>query len=187
MALDLGTWPLISLTYKGTPIASLSLTQVWFQSDINFSKGAQITRTNIFHLTWPQTTLDLWYVTFYLINIWRNPYCIFDPSLVVIGLQLFKFSKKIIQMLHIPLTWPQMTVELVTWPLTSLTYKGTHIASLTKVWFQWDLNFSKETKITKTNIFLVTWAQMTFDLSTWPLTSLTYEGTLIAFSAQVWL
>ena len=31
-----------------------------------------------------------WYVTFDLINIWRNPYCIFDPSLVVIGLLLLK-------------------------------------------------------------------------------------------------
>ena len=34
--------------------------------------------------------LWLWYVTFDLINKWRNPYCIFDPSLVVIGLKLFK-------------------------------------------------------------------------------------------------
>ena len=34
--------------------------------------------------SWP------WYVTFDLINIWRNPYCISDPSLVVFGLQLFK-------------------------------------------------------------------------------------------------
>ena len=31
-----------------------------------------------------------WYVTLDLINIWRNPYCIFDRSLVVIGLKLFK-------------------------------------------------------------------------------------------------
>ena len=41
----------------------------------------------------PNLTSDVpwpWYVTFDLINIWRNPYCIFDQSLVVIGLQLFK-------------------------------------------------------------------------------------------------
>ena len=35
-------------------------------------------------------TLDFFCVTFDLINIWRNRYRIFDPSLVVIGLQLFK-------------------------------------------------------------------------------------------------
>ena len=97
MTLDLITWPLTSLTYKGTPTASL--TQVWFQTDLNFSKATQIRKPNVFYLTWPQIILDLgmwpwwpwpWYVTFDLINIWRNPYCIFDPSLVVIRLQLFK-------------------------------------------------------------------------------------------------
>ena len=68
------------------------------------------------------TSDDLWpwYLTFDLINIQRNPYCIFDASLVPIR--------------H--LTWPQMILDLGAWPLTSLTYKGTFIASLTKVWFQ---------------------------------------------------
>ena len=45
MTLDLGTWPLTSLTYRRTPMASL--TQGWFQSDFNFSKETQITKTNI--------------------------------------------------------------------------------------------------------------------------------------------
>ena len=68
---------------------------------------------------------------------------------------------------------------------TSLTYKGTHIASLTQVWFQSDFNFSKENQITKTNIFHLTWPQMTLDLSMWPLTSLTFEGAPIASLTQV--
>ena len=88
MTLDLGTWPLTSLTYKGTLIASL--TQVWFQSDFNFSKETPNNKNQHFP---PNLTSDdpwPWYVTFDLINIQRNPYCILDPSLVVIGLQLFK-------------------------------------------------------------------------------------------------
>ena len=38
------------------------------------------------------TSDDPWpcYVTFDLFNIWKNPYCIFHPSLVGIRLQLFK-------------------------------------------------------------------------------------------------
>ena len=35
-------------------------------------------------------TLEIGTMTFDLIKIQRNPYCIFDPSLVPIGLQLFK-------------------------------------------------------------------------------------------------
>ena len=31
-----------------------------------------------------------WYMIFDFINIWRKPYCIFDPGLVVIELRLFK-------------------------------------------------------------------------------------------------
>ena len=58
---------------------------------------------------------------------------------------------------------------------------------LTQVCFQSDFNFSKETQIMKTNIFHLTWPQMTLDLGKWPLTSLTYEGTPIASLTQVWL
>ena len=50
MTLDLGIWPLTSLTYKGTPKPIASLTQVWFQMDFNFSKETRITKTNIFQL-----------------------------------------------------------------------------------------------------------------------------------------
>ena len=85
-------WPqyvtLTSSTSEGSHFTSIN--QVWSQSDFNFSKETQITKTKIFS---PNLTSDdpwPWYVTFDLINIWRNPYCIFDRSLVVIGLKLFK-------------------------------------------------------------------------------------------------
>ena len=53
-------------------------------------------------------------------------------------------------------------------------------------WLQLDLNFSNETNF----IFLayfITWPQMTFELGMWPLTSLTYESSHVAFMTQVWL
>ena len=88
MLLDLGTRLLTSLTYKGIPILHLwpSLVPIGlqlFKCDPNNEKQ---------HFP-PNLTSDdplPCYVTFDLINIWRNPYCIFDPSLDVIGLQLFK-------------------------------------------------------------------------------------------------
>ena len=70
------------------------------------------------------------------------------------------FSRKLYQFYIFYLTWPQMTPDLGTWPLTSLTYKGTPTESLTQVRFQSDFDFSKETQITKTNIFHLTWPQI---------------------------
>ena len=88
-------------------------------------------------------------MTFDLINIQRNPYCIFDPSLVPIGLQFFK-GDQITKTNIFHLTCPQMTLDLGAWPLTSLTYEGSPIALMTRVWLQSDFNFSKETpKITQ--------------------------------------
>ena len=46
------TFDLINIQRNSIP----SLTQVWFQSDFNFSKETQMTKTNILHLTWPQMT-----------------------------------------------------------------------------------------------------------------------------------
>ena len=135
-------------------------------------------------LRWPLTSVcDL-----DLINIWRFPFYIHKPSLVPIGLQLFKRDPNMNFSFSTFLpTWPQMTLDLGTWPLTSSTYEGSHFISINQVWSQSDFNFSKETQITKTNIFHVTWPQMTLDLGMWPLTSLTYEGTPIASLTQVWL
>ena len=45
----------------------------------------------------------------------------------------------------------------------------------------------KKTQTTKTNIFHLTWSQMTLDFGTWPLISLTYERTPIVPLTQVWL
>ena len=99
----------------------------------------------ILHFPPNLTSDDPWprYITFDLINIQKNPYCTLDPSLVKIGLQLFKGdpnNKK-----------PTFSTKHdLKWPLTSLTYEGTPIASLTQVWFQSDFNFSKENQLTKT-------------------------------------
>ena len=41
-------------------------------------------------------------------------------------------------------TWPQMTFDLGTWPLTAWTYEGSHILSINQVWFKSDINFSNE-------------------------------------------
>ena len=85
-------WPqyvtLTSSTSEGSHFTSIN--QVWSQSDIQLFKRDSNNENQIFS---PNLTSDdpwPWYVTFDLINIWRNPYCIFDRSLVVIGLKLFK-------------------------------------------------------------------------------------------------
>ena len=83
-----------------------------------------------------------------LINIWRNPYCIFDPSLVL--LRLFKKDqppppRKTICNSNII----TCTENNSTWPLTSLAYESTLIY-LTQVQLLSDFIFSKEIRITKT-------------------------------------
>ena len=135
-------------------------------------------------LRWPLTSVcDL-----DLINIWRFHFHIHKPSLVPIGLQLFKGDPKnkfLIFNLSSNLTSDDLWPQYVT--LTSSTSEGSHVTSINQVWSQSDLNFSKETQITKTKFFHLTWPQMTLDLGTWPLTSLTYEGTPIASLTKVWL
>ena len=59
----------------------------------------------------------------------------------------------------------------------------------TNVWFQLYFNLSKETQITKTNFFHLTWPQMNLNFGTWPLTSLTCEETpyldkIVCFSIE---
>ena len=135
-------------------------------------------------LRWPLTSVcDL-----DLINIWRFHFYIHKPSLVPIGLQLFKGDPKnkfLIFNLSSNLTSDDLWPQYVT--LTSSTSEGSHFTSINQVWSQSDFNFSKETQITKTKFFHLTWPQMTLDLGTWPLTSLTYEGTPIASLTEVWL
>ena len=63
--------------------------------------------------------------------------------------------------------WPQMTFDLGILPLTTWTYKGSHIISINQVWFESDFNFSNEATFTF-SAYLITWPQMTFDLDMWP-------------------
>ena len=54
--LNFGIWPLTPWTYEGSHI--LSMNQVWFQSDFNFSNKAIFTFL-AYLTTWPQMTFDL--------------------------------------------------------------------------------------------------------------------------------
>ena len=143
MTFDLDLWPLTTWTYKGFHI--ISINQVWFKSDFNFSNEASFT---------------------------------FSADLT---------------------TWPQMTFDLGTWPLTAWAYEGSHIISINQIWFKgfhiisinqvWfksDFNFSNEAIFTF-SAYLTTWPQMTFDLDIWPLTSSTNEGSHVASMTQLWL
>ena len=128
MTFDLYLWPLTAWTYEGSHI--ISVNQVWFKSDFNFSNET-----------------------------------------------IFTFSAYLT-------TWPQMTFDLGIWPLTTWTYEGSHIISINQVWCQSDFNFSNEATFTF-SAYLTTWPQMTFDLSIWPLTTWTYEGSHMSIN-QVW-
>ena len=140
-----------------------------------------------------QKTLNLtsddpwsWYMTFDLINIHRNPYCIFDTSLVPIGLHVFKGDPNN-ENQHFHLTWPQMTLDLGMWPLTSLTYKGTPIASLTEVCLTQTSNFSKETQITKTYSQTGIYAPLPHTPHTFMASSMDHVFCYRTEDTQVWL
>ena len=81
----------------------------------------------------------------------------------------FNFSNEAIFTFSAYLTsWPQMTFDLGTWPLTAWTYEGSLIISINQVWLKSDFNFSNEAIFTFL-AYLTTWPQMTFDLDIWPL------------------
>ena len=62
-------------------------------------------------------------------------------------------------------TWPLMTYDFDIWPLTTRTFKGSHIVFIYHVWFQSDFNFSKEATFTFSAYpHFLTWPQI------WPLT-----------------
>ena len=88
MTFDIHLWLLTSWTFEGSYIVSIN--QVWFQLDFNFSSEVNFT-------------------------FWA----------------------------HLA-TWLLMTVDLGIWPLTTKTYKGSHIVSINQVWFQLNYNFSNE-------------------------------------------
>ena len=80
-------------------------------------------------------THELWpsFVTFHLMNMWRFLHNINKPSLVPIGLQLFKWGH--FHILSIT-TWTQMTFDLDMQPWTSSTNEGSHVASMTQLWMK---------------------------------------------------
>ena len=132
MTFDHDLWPMTAWTYEGFLI--ISINQLWFKSDLNFSNEAIFT-FSAYPATWPQMTFDLWYVTFDCITIWMFTYYINKPSLAQTGLQLFKWGHFHIFSLSYNLTsndlWPW-----IWWPLTSSTNEGSHVASMTQLWFK---------------------------------------------------
>ena len=168
-------WPLTLIcdlltawTYEGSHI--ISINQVWFQSDFNFSIEANFTFSA--HLTtWPHMNFDLnmWPLTsstnegFHVISInqvWFESD--FDFSIEA----NFAFSAYLT-------SCPYMTFDLGMWPLTSTTNEGSHLISINQVWFESDFDFSIEANFAFS-------AYLTFDLGMLPLTSSTNEGSHVA-------
>ena len=76
MTFDLGTWPLTAWAYEGSHI--ISINQVWFKSDFDFSNEAIFT-FSAYLTTWPQMTfdLDIWPLTSSkmrvpMLHLWPN-------------------------------------------------------------------------------------------------------------------
>ena len=76
------------------------------------------------------TSDDLWpqYMTFNCINIQKVQYCIHEPSLVPIRLQLFKWGQNFTFLSAYLKLWPQMTIDLDMWLSTMPTNRGPHAA-----------------------------------------------------------
>ena len=93
--------------------------------------------------------------------------CIYKSNLVVIGFQLFT---KLIEILHFPsnLTSDDPWPWYITFDFINIQREPPPLHLWPKFGSNRTSNFSKQTQITKTNIFHLTWPQMTFDLSTWP-------------------
>ena len=179
MTFDHGIWLLTTWTYESSHIFinKPSLVQI----------GLQLFKWGHFHisiLSYNLTSDDLWpwYMTFDHMNIWQFPYYTnqvwFKSDFNFSTEAIFTFSA-----FHT--TWPQMTFDLGTWPLTAWTYYGSHIITINQVWFQSNFIFSNEVTFIF-SAYLITWPQMTFDLDMQPLTS-TNEGSHVASMTQLWL
>ena len=181
MTFDLDLWSLTTWTYEGFHV--ISINQVWFKSGFNFLNEA-ISTFSAHLTTWPQMTFDL--VTWPL-TAWT-----YEGSHIISINQVwfqsdFSFSNEAIFTLSVYLTtWPQMTFDLGTWPLTAWTYEGSHIISINQVWFKSDFNISNETIFTF-SAYLTTWPQMTFDLiNKWGFTCCIYDPTLVKIHQSMW-
>ena len=99
---------------------------------------------------------------FDLVNKCRFSCCIYDLSLVPIGLELFKWG----QISHFQPILKfdlKMTVDHDMWPLTS----GSHVASMTQVWCKLDFIFSNQAKF---HIFSLVLNLTSDDLWPWYVT-----------------
>ena len=103
MTFDLGIWHLTAWTHEGSHINRPSLVHIGRQL---FKWG----HFHIFSLSYNLTSDDLWpwYVTFNLINKWRFPCCIYDPTLVEIHQSMWKLEP------NVNLFSQQQTTRLVT-------------------------------------------------------------------------
>ena len=104
-------WPLTLIcdlltawTFAGSHI--ISINQVWFQLAFNFSNESFFT-FSAYLTAWPQMTFDLgiWPLT-----AWTYEGSHIIPSLVPIGLQLFKWGH--FHIFSLSSKWPQMTFDL---------------------------------------------------------------------------
>ena len=137
----------------------VSMLYLWLKFGCNWSLyGKEMEKCNQFYICshfyiYILTSDDLWpwYVTFDLINIWRFPCCIYDQSLVTIGHCMEKKWTNVINFTYAATftytSWPRMTFDLGMWPLTSLTYEGSHVASMTEVWLQLDIVWKRNGKM----------------------------------------
>ena len=91
-------------------------------------------------------------------NIWSR-----SPSLVQIGLQLFKWGHFHIFSLSYNLTSDELWPWYMTFDHMNIWRFPYYINSLNEVWFQSDVNFSNKAIFTFL-AFLTTWPQITFDL-----------------------
>ena len=129
MTFDLGIWPLTKWTYEGSHITSITI-----GSRLQLFKWGHF---HIFSLSYNLTSDDLWpwHMTFDGMNTWRFQNYIDKPSLVPIGLQLFKwghFHTFSLSYWKLDLRWPLTLM----WPLTSSTNEGSHVASMTQLWLK---------------------------------------------------
>ena len=124
------------------------------------------------------TSNDLWpcHVTSKCVITWRFPLCIYDPSLVVIGANLFmqeQFEKG-----HATITitiWRQITNNLTSndlWPchVTSksvITWRFP-LCTLVYLWSKFGCNWRLKIWKRLTKITITIWPPMTFDLVMWP-------------------
>ena len=85
-----------------------------------------------------------------------------------------------------------MIFDLGIWPLTTWTYKGSHIASINQVWFQSDSKFTNEATFIF-SAYLTAWPQVTFDLDVtfdlinkWGVPCCIYDPALAKIHQSMW-